>query len=325
MTPAAAVVSFVVPVRDDAACLRQCLESIRRSDYPPELYELVVVDNGSRDDSVDVARRYAATVLEIPDLPIGQLRNRGSQEVRGEILAFVDADHEIDPGWIRAAVEVLEDPTVGAVGALCTAPSAGTWVQLAYDSLRARQPGSRDVEWLGSGNLAVRRKTFQQLGGFDTGLETCEDVDLCLRLRAAGHRIVNDGRLRSVHFGDPPTLRRLFLGELWRGRDNLRVSLRGPMSLRGIPSIAIPLVDLGCLVLVAVGVLSFRREGLLLAAVAAGALVGFAGLRAVRMTINSPDRGLLALAPAFAVAIVYDVARALALVFRHRHHRARRG
>ena len=56
----------------------------------------------------------------------------------------------------------------------------------------------------------------------------------------AATRSSSDDRLRSVHLGDPRTLRALFFGELWRGRDNLKVSLRGPLSLRGLPSLAHP-------------------------------------------------------------------------------------
>ena len=49
--------------------------------------------------------------------------------------------------------------------------------------------------------------------------------------------------MRNVHFGDPATLWDLFRGELWRGRDNLRISLRGPLTWRGLPSVVIPIVD----------------------------------------------------------------------------------
>ena len=84
-----------------------------------------------------------------------------------------------------------------------------------------------------SGNLAVKRTAFQAIGGFDAALEACEDVDFCQRLRRAGWRLVGDERLESVHLGDPPTLAALFRAERWRGRDNLRVSLRGPLDARG--------------------------------------------------------------------------------------------
>ena len=85
------------------------------------------------------------------------------------------------------------------------------WVQQHYDGLRARTTGREDVTWLGSGNFAVKRADFERVGGFNASLTACEDVDLCNRLRLAGGRIVADPELRSVHFGDPRTLKALFL------------------------------------------------------------------------------------------------------------------
>src|SRR5207302_588764 len=71
----------------------------------------------------------------------------------------------------------------------------------------------------------------------------------CKRLRAAGYQILSDDRLFSVHLGDPPTLRAVFNGELWRGRSNLAVSLRGPITPRELPSIVVPIVQLTGIVL----------------------------------------------------------------------------
>jgi GT2 family glycosyltransferase len=138
----------------------------------------------------------------------------------------------------------LRGPYVGAVGAPYEAPRDGTWVQRTYDLLRRRRTGLHEVEWLGSGNLAVWRRSFDAIGGFDTTLQTCEDVDFCRRLRSDGTRILESGRLRSVHLGDPSTVSELFRGELWRGRDNLRASLRGTVRLRELPSIIVPVVHL---------------------------------------------------------------------------------
>src|ERR1035437_2481149 len=153
--------------------------SIKKNDCPGARLEIIVVDNGSRDDSAAVARQLGAAVLECPGLSVAALRNRGTQVASGDILAFVDADHELDSAWVTAAVEVLNGTGAAAAGAPYQAPSPGTWVQSAYDALRTRGPGMREVDWLGSGNLAIRRAAFEQLGGFDTSLETCEDVDLC--------------------------------------------------------------------------------------------------------------------------------------------------
>jgi hypothetical protein len=162
---------------------------------------------------------------------------------------------------------------------------------------------------------------FEQLGGFDSSLETCEDVDLCQRILAAGGRIVASDRLISVHRGDPPTLRALFFGELWRGRDNLRVSLRAPLTLKALPGVAFPLIYLMALLALAVGLLTFAFGGWLLAAAGALAILSVIMLRAGALLMNaaSGTRGPVVLLQAMLVATVYDTARALALVSRQDH------
>lgn len=315
------MVSCVVPVRDDALRLRRCLASIARSEDPAPRIEIIVVDNGSRDGSDRVACEAGARLLICPGLRVAELRNRGAAAARGEILAFIDADHEIDPGWMAAAVEDLARPEVGAVGAPYLAPVTGTWVQRTFDTMRHRRSGCFETEWLASGNLAVWRRDFERLGGFDAGLESCEDYDLCQRLRSAGRRLLSDDRLRSVHHGDPATLRTLFRAELWRGRDNLRAGLRGPLTLRGLPSLLIPVIELGLLLLGTGGLLT-APAGLSLAASALSGIGAFAALRAWLMTAHRPDVRPLDALQAFAVACVYDLARALALVYRASHPRS---
>jgi len=319
--PDVPVVSFVIPVRNDAVRLRRCLETIADNVFPGDRVEVIVADNGSTDGSDRVAREAGAVVLSLPGLRVGALRNRAARAARGDILAFVDADHEIDRRWIASAVDAFaQQPWVGAVGALCHAPADGTWVERAYDAFRDHAPESREVHWLGSGNLAVRRKAFEEVGGFDESLEACEDVDLCRRLRARGHRIVADERLWNVHLGDPRTLDELFRKELWRARGNLKVSLRGPLALRDLPSVVIPVLQLGLAVALVVGIAAAPLGALPVAAVAAMSIVGLSGLRAARMLRRTGARSPGRVLRFFAVALVYDLARALGLVARAQHH-----
>jgi GT2 family glycosyltransferase len=315
-------ISFVIPVRNDAVRLRRCLATIAANRYPADLVEVIVVDHGSTDGSAAVAASAGARVVSCKASSVSTLRNYGASQATGSILAFVDADHELDPGWLRTAASLFRDPSIGAAGALYHAPPGGTWVQRSYGALRGRTVGCRDVEWIGSGNLAIRRHLFDLLGGFDTLLTTCEDVDLCARLRALGHRLVGDEGLRTVHLGDPATLRALFFGELWRGRDNLRVSVRGPLSLRELPSVVVPILDLGCLAGVAAGLVWATPAALAGAVAAGGVLAGLASLRAARMAFRVEPATRPWFGQALAVALVYDVARALALVTRT-PHRAR--
>jgi hypothetical protein len=314
------VTSFVIPVRNDASRLRRCLESIRRGSGSHEV-RIIVVDNGSTDGSAEVARAAGATVFDRPGERVGTLRNLGAAAVEGDLLAFVDADHELGLGWLHAVYETMQDPRVGAVGAPYHAPNPGTWVQRLYDGFRDHRPGVRDVEWLGSGNLVVRSSAFRQVGGFDTTLEACEDVDFCQRLRRAGFTVASDSRLVSIHQGDPATLAALFRSELWRGRDNLRVSLRGPLTLAGVPSLVIPIIDL--IALAAALVAGVMGEPLF-ALMAIAALLGLAALRAARLFQRLPDRTMADGFRALLVAFVYDLARAFAVIARVPHRRTGR-
>jgi hypothetical protein len=312
-------VSVIVPVKNDAARLRQCLSSIKASNYPTERLEILVADNGSTDDSRQVAAGLGARVELFPNIRVSEVRNRAARAATGEILAFVDADHVLDADWLVHAIESLSSGNAGAVGAAYYAPADGTWVQRMYDSFRTRSRGLRRVEWLGSGSLAVWRTVFQQVGGIDSSQETCEDVDFCLRLRGGGHGLWSDSRLRSVHLGDPRTLRALFFGELWRGRDNLRVSLRGPLTLRGLPSIVIPVIILLLIAGVTIGVIALAHSGWILGGAILATLF-LSSLRAARMVSRIRRYDPITIGRALVVALVYDVSRALALVVRTPHH-----
>jgi hypothetical protein len=323
-----ATVSFVIPVRNDANRLRRCLTTIAANTYPGSAVEIIVADNGSTDGSGEVAEAAGARVLSMPALPVSELRNRAAAVARGSLLAFVDADHEIAPTWIAAAVEGLAETGVGAVGALCFPPPNGTWVQRMYGALRGRSTGRRETGWLGAGNMALRREAFDAVGGFDSRLETCEDVDLCQKLVAKGWRVVADERLYNVHLGDPTTLKALFRGECWRGRDNLRVTFNGPLSLRSMVSAILPMIALAAWVAMGAALVAALFAGmpaLVWGLAAGGVILALSILRTIRMRASrAPEKivdGPVAFAQALAVALAYDTGRAAALVLRARHHR----
>jgi GT2 family glycosyltransferase len=317
-------VTFVLPVRNDARRLARCLDSIARSRAPAVCTRVVVADNGSTDGSGAVADERGAVVLALPGLRVAELRNNAAAEGPADHLAFVDSDHEIADGWLAAMAEVMSDDTIGAVGALCDPPPNGTWVQETYGWLRGKTRGHKDVNWLGSGNMAVRRVAFDQVGGFDVTLEACEDVDLCQRLRAAGWRVVADERLVNVHYGDPATLAALFRSEWWRGQNNLRVSLRGPLKASDIPSIVIPFATVTLLVGIAAGG-ALASLGEVSRWYPVAATLGVLGLALARATLTLRRGGRwtpVAFGRACLVALVYDLARAVALVAPAPHHRS---
>jgi glycosyltransferase involved in cell wall biosynthesis len=308
-------ISFVIPVRNDAKRLARCLASIHEDNYPSERVELIVVDNGSADDSVAVARSAGAVIRNVAGDGVAHLRNVGARAARARIVAFIDADHVLGRGWIRAALEGLgQSDDIAAVGSLCRAPDNSTWVQRAYDRLRGRRTGRQHVAWLGAGNMAVSRRAFEAVGGFDAALRSCEDVDLCKKFRAAGYALINDDRLINVHFGDPRTLGALFRSELWRGRDNIAVSFRAPVTWQELPSVVAPIIQLAGLALASLGFLVPSPAGPFLASLGLLPSAVVPAIRAARMSGRATQRNSREIADNAIVAFVYDLARAVALI-----------
>jgi glycosyltransferase involved in cell wall biosynthesis len=166
-------VSVVISVHNDARRLDRCLASIKRTLYPCELVEVIVVDNGSEDGSAGVARHHGAIVLGCEGRP-GELRNRGARAALGGVLAFVSPSDQIDADWIPTAVDALsKGDGLAAVG----------------------KPGQR---------LAVRRLPFEKLGGYDGSRDLFDDADLCRRLRLAGHRIAVEPSLAAHQLTERP-------------------------------------------------------------------------------------------------------------------------
>jgi len=307
-------ISVIVPVRNGARFLGALLQSLDANSYPADRREVVVVDHESTDGSADVARRAGAHVVTTSVGPVSAVRNLGVRAASGTIVAFVDADHMVGPHWLRAAASALEPPDVGMAGDLCRAPSAGNWVQRTFDRLRVRAVDAGDVTWLGSGNMAVSRKAFEAVGGFDESLEVCEDVDLCRRVLEAGWRIRSEPRMENTHFGDPASLGAIVRGERWRGRDNLRVSLRGHPPLRAWPGILMPIVGLAAICGLLAGLLVAPWVGLSLVLCSFAVMVLLAALRALVMLVRAPTGNPIVWLQAFAVAAAFELGRSLALV-----------
>jgi GT2 family glycosyltransferase len=258
-------------------------------------------------------------VVDGGGVALGELRNRGARVASGDVLAFVDADVLLAPAWPAAALDALAGGEFAAAGAPYHAPPDSGWVARTYDLLRPRGPRRRSTRWVPAGAMAVRREAFEKVGGFDPRLASCEDIDLCRRLRGAGFGVAYDPGLRSIHCGDPRTLRELFAGEMRRGAANLRVSTRRH-AIGELPSLLVSLAVLSLLVLLAPGLVAAatgQAMPLVAVAVALGLLIA---ARTVQMVRAGGWRSIPA---AVLVGVVYEAGRAAALVKGSRDARSR--
>jgi GT2 family glycosyltransferase len=195
--------SVVIPVLDAARTLPRTLEALSALTPAPD--EIVLVDNGSTDDTPDQLRAFAAAaaarvvVHREPRRGASVARNPGVRAATGDIVAFTDADCCPRADWLAALVEPLADSGVGAAaGRLASTPPRG--VMETFSSLFTLQAPTapahhtRWTPWAGgfpTANFAIRRDLLMRLGGFDESVAIYgEDYDLCARLYAAGAAIV---------------------------------------------------------------------------------------------------------------------------------------
>jgi GT2 family glycosyltransferase len=211
--------SVVVPTRNVAGTIESCLDALVRALPEPER-DIVVVDNGSSDDTLVRVRRYPVRVIERRGGFVSASRNAGAQAARHDLVAFIDSDCVVEDGWREALTAALAGPDVGIVGHRHVLRPEATWVERAWDAAH-RKPMTdpqADVVYVPAGNFAARRDVFLDVGGFDETLETGEDPDLCARVAQRGLRIVEVRAMRVAHLGEPRTLGAVFRRERWHGR-----------------------------------------------------------------------------------------------------------
>lgn len=187
---------MIVPVRDDRAGLERCLEALEDQDYSSESFEVIVVDNGSREpvDTLVVAYPHAKSVVE-PRPGSYRARNRGISAARGDVVAFLDADCIPSREWLRRGVECLSGAreTAAAAGRIVVSPRDPERRSAAelYEMYHAF-PQEMYVEKLHFGvtaNLFTWRSVIDEIGPFDADLMSGGD-------REWGHRVHSAGRVQ---------------------------------------------------------------------------------------------------------------------------------
>lgn len=231
--------SVIIPAKNEERNIANCLDSINQIDYARDKFEVIVVDNGSSDRTVEVATDKGARVFVQPELTISGLRNFGARQAKGKILAFLDADCTVAMDWLTEAARYLEDQSVACFGAPPTVPENATWVQKSWLNVRKKEQQVTPVEWLESMNMFIPEGVFSEIGGFDEGLVTCEDYDLSIRLHKHG-QILADQRIVAVHHGEAADLGHFFRKEHWRATSNRARLLEGTFKLAELPSLLVP-------------------------------------------------------------------------------------
>jgi glycosyltransferase involved in cell wall biosynthesis len=180
-------ISVVIPARDGAATLGALLESLREQHVDDDRYEVIVVDNASRDATAAVARRLGARVTHEPIPNRSRARNRGVAAARGDLIAFTDADCVATPGWLRGFLSCGDHSPIRAGPVIVRTGEPPNAIERFEALWRFGQEAWVKQGWAATANLCVTRAAFDEIRGFDPAYRHIgEDVDFCVRARRAG-------------------------------------------------------------------------------------------------------------------------------------------
>lgn len=202
--PAPPRISIIIPVYNAAATLGPCLNAV--NDSSSRDFECLVADDGSWDESPDIAAEKGARVVSIAGRHgPAHARNVAAESAQGEILLFIDADVCMQSDTVQQVLEAFaEDPKLDAlIGSYDDQPAASNFVSQ-YKNLMhcfVHQQGKRRASTFWTGCGAIRRSVFLDSGGFDKRYTrpSTEDIDLGARLIRAGHKIELEPSLTVKH------------------------------------------------------------------------------------------------------------------------------
>lgn len=181
-------VSVVIPVYNGEETLDLCLDSIANLEYPKDRLEVIVVDNGSTDATLQIATRHRVQTLQELDARSSYAaRNKGIMVAKGELIAFTDADCVVTPLWLRHLVGCWSDESIGCFAGEIEAYQPQDLVEVFSDRAGIlRQNGTLTCPYLPytqTANSAYRKSVFDSVGLFHPEMTSGGDADISWRMQ----------------------------------------------------------------------------------------------------------------------------------------------
>jgi glycosyltransferase involved in cell wall biosynthesis len=179
-------ISVIVPTYNEGSTVSRCLESIKKQTFKD--YELVVVDGHSKDNTVEVAKRYTNRIVFDKGKGTPAARNVAVEQVKSEIVVFIDGDTMIPENYLEVVDKSFKKGVVGVGGPLL--PEEGSFADkiiffIAADMLRRLFSLFGSHHFSGA-SCAYQRKAYLEAGGFREDLDMLDDVEMSIRMSKFG-------------------------------------------------------------------------------------------------------------------------------------------
>jgi len=188
-------ISVVVPAYNSAPTIGACLEGLLAQSMPRKRYEVIVVDDGSCDETREIVGEYDVRLIAQARRGPAAARNRGVAEAEGEIVLFTDADCVPIESWVAEMLRPFDDDeVVGVKGAYRTRQRGivPRFVQCEYEERYERMARQRQIDFIDTYAAGYRRNVFLEERGFDVRYPNAsvEDQELSFRLAERGYKMV---------------------------------------------------------------------------------------------------------------------------------------
>ncbi|MCD6241732.1 glycosyltransferase [Candidatus Bathyarchaeota archaeon] len=203
------MLSVVIPALNSASTISYTLKSIFSNNFPKELFEVIVVDNGSSDETVEIARKYPVKIFYCPKRGIGPPRNLGIRKAKGEIICLTDSDCIVEKNWLAKIYTFFkENPEADGVGGpVFPYPHYQTKIQKLTGELFVEDQGYpkklKEVEFgstkgiIFGSNSAYKKETLITAGGYSE--PEGSNLELAWRLVLKGRKLFFSPHIKVYH------------------------------------------------------------------------------------------------------------------------------
>jgi len=216
------VVTVIIPTFNAADKLAACLYALEHQSCPKEKFEIIVIDDGSKDNTADLVKNYKVHYFYQENKGPAAARNKGVELALGDIILFTDSDCAPDQNWIQEMAKPFADPEiVGVKGAYQTAQHSmwARFAQLEFEERYSILLKNIYIDMVDTYSAGYRKDLFLSMGGFDTSfpVPNNEDTELSYKISLTGQRLIFNPKAIVWHTGHPDSLNQYMRLKFWRG------------------------------------------------------------------------------------------------------------
>lgn len=226
-------VSVIVPAYNSQAYISKCIETLLAQTYRHENYEVIVVDDGSTDETADIIKNYPVRYIYQKNQGPAAARNNGVKEAKGDMILFTDSDCVPTQNWIEEMVRPFKTQDIAAVkGAYLTDQKEviARLAQVEFEERFEMLKKAESIDMVDTYSAGFRREIFLQMGGFDKTFPVAnnEDTDLSYRMSKHGFKMAFNPDAVVHHLKHPDSIKKYARLKFWRGYWRMVVYKRFP-------------------------------------------------------------------------------------------------